>query len=115
MLMGVFIKQKSAILNNLKSKIISTEPKRVDVTIVDAIFFLHLHLNLPLTFGGLVTYLLSRVLELDGFAVHFIFDKFVSPSIKDCKRESRSVESGGILYEIKGAGQKHPSNWLSPL
>ena len=61
---------KSVILNYLESKIISTEPKRVDVTTVNA-----LHLNLPLTFGGLATYLLSRVLELDGFGVHFTFDK----------------------------------------
>ena len=103
---------KSAILSHLELKIISTEPKRVDVTIVDAMFILHLHLNLPLTFGGLATYLLSRVLELDGFAVHFTFDKWVSPSIKDCERESRSVESESILYEIKGASQKRPSNWL---
>ena len=49
---------KSAILSHLESKIISTEPKRKDVTIVDAIFFLHLNLHLPLTFGGLTTYLL---------------------------------------------------------
>ena len=39
---------KSAILNHLESKIISAETKRVDVTIVDAISFLHLHLNLHL-------------------------------------------------------------------
>ena len=87
----------------------------MDVTVADAIFFLHLHLNLPLTFDGLTTYLLSRALELDGFAVYFIYDKWVLPSIKDCERESRSVESGSILYEIKGASQKRPSNWLSPL
>ena len=87
----------------------------MDVTIVDAIFFLHLHLNLPLAFGGLATHLLAKVLELDGFAVHFTFDKWASPSIKECKRRSRSVESGSILYEIKGASQKCPSNWLSAL
>ena len=68
-----------------------------------------------MTFGGFATYLFSRVLELDGFAVHFIFDKWVSPSIKYCERESRSVESGSILYEIKGTSQKCPSNWLSAL
>ena len=55
------------------------------------------------------------MLELDGFAVHFIFDKWVSPSIKDCERESRSVESGSVFYEIKGASQKRPISWLSAL
>ena len=65
--------------------------------------------------GDIATNLLSKVLELDGFAVHFLFDKWVSLSIKDCKRENRSAESGSILYEIKGASQKRPSNWLSAL
>ena len=77
----------------------------MDVAIVDAMFFLHLHLNFPLTFGDLATYLHSRVLELDGCAVHFKFDKWIAPSIKDCEMENGSAESGSIFYEIKGASQ----------
>ena len=39
---------KSETLNHLESKVISAEPKRMDVTIVGAIFFLYLHPNLHL-------------------------------------------------------------------
>ena len=69
-------------------------------------FFLHLYSNLPLTFGGVAGYLLIRILEVDGEVIHFIFDKWKSPSIKDGERESRLTATENIPYEIKGANQK---------
>ena len=106
---------KSAVLNYLESKIASNQPDRIDVTIIDAMFFLHLYSNLPLTFGGVAGYLLARILEVDGEVVHFIFDKWKSPSIKDSERDSRLTATESIPYEIKGANQKRPISWLSAL
>ena len=107
--------QKSALLNYLESKTISIPPTTVNVTIVDAMFFLHLHSNLPSTFGGVARYLLSRIMESNGDIVHFVFDKWIQPSIKDCERDTRAADIGCISYQIKGANQKHRSNWLSAL
>jgi hypothetical protein len=107
--------QKSALLNYLESKMISVPPTTVNVTIIDAMFFLHLNSNLPSTFGGVARYLLSRIMKSDGDTVHFVSDKWIKPSIKDCERDNRAADIGSISYQIKGANQKRPSNWLSTL
>ena len=43
-----------------------------------------------------------------GNNIHLVFDKVVSPSIKDCERDSRSG------YQERG-NQRRPSNWLNKL
>ena len=40
-------------------------------------------------------------------------DKRLSPSIKDCERDSRASTS--VSYQIIGPAQKRPSNWISAL
>ena len=46
--------------------------------------------------------------------IHLIFDKTISPSIKDAERNNRSNQRG-MAYQITGPEQKHPSNWLQTL
>ena len=75
--------------------------------------FLQLQGNLPATFGGVARGLLSRLVQLQGKEIHFVCDKWVKPSIKDCERDKRSSES--IPYQIQGPEQKRPSNWLLAL
>ena len=104
---------KSALLKHLESKIESTSSTSIDVTIVDAMFFLHLQGNLPATFGGVARSLFSSLVKLQGKEIHFVCDKWVKPSIKDCERDKRSSEN--IPYQIKGPEQKRPSNWLFAL
>ena len=48
---------KSMLLKFLDSKIVSRSPTSINVTIIDVMFFLHLHNNLPVTFGGVAQYL----------------------------------------------------------
>ena len=43
---------KAALMKHLETKVVSQPPLSIDVTIIDAMFFLHLYQNLPATFGG---------------------------------------------------------------
>ena len=51
---------KSALLKYLESKIISQPPSSIEVVILDAMFFMHLHSNLPSTFSGVARYPSSK-------------------------------------------------------
>ena len=47
--------------------------------------FLHLNSKLPVTFGGVGRFILSRILESHGQVILFIADKWNDPSIKNCE------------------------------
>ena len=103
-------------MEELESRIFSEKPNHVDVTIIDAMIFLHLWKGLPATFGTIARFLLIKVFAQKGKNIHLRFDKVVSPSIKDCKRDSRSgYEERGTQYQITGPNQRRPSNWLNAL
>ena len=104
---------KSALMKYLESKSISQPPRSVNVKVIDAMFFLHLHSNLSTSFGGVARYLLARFVECDAHTIHFVSDKWIKPSIQDCERQTRG--SSSTLYQIKGHSQKRPSNWISIL
>ena len=98
---------KSTLMKHLESRVKSTAPISVDVTVIDAMFFLHLQLNLPVTFGAIALCLLRRLINSKGNIVHFVADKWISPSIKDCERDARAGQS--VSYQITGAAQKRPT------
>ena len=75
-------------------------------------FFLHLLSDLPSTFGAVATFILKRVCSTKGNTIHFVLDKTVSPSIKDCERDLRCSDRHGA-YHISGPEQRRPTNWLS--
>ena len=100
---------KSILMRHLESRIKSPPPDQVDITVVDAMFFLHIHTNLPPTFSGVAKFILQRLCELDGNTLHFVSDKWVKPSIKDSERLSRSKSS--VVFNIQGPAQKTPANW----
>ena len=104
---------KSALLHHLESKVLTSDPSSVDITIIAEMFFMHVHINLPTTFDGVARYLLSQIMRFDGKVVHFVCDKWITPSIKDNKRQSRSELASS--YCIKGPSQKRPTNWLEAL
>ena len=52
---------KAALLHHLESKVLTSDPSSVDITIIYAMFFMHLHINLPTTFDGVARYLLSQI------------------------------------------------------
>ena len=51
-----------------------------------------------------------------GNNIHLVFDKVVSPSVKDCECDSRSgYQERGSQYQITGPNQRRTSNWLNAL
>ena len=79
-------------------------------------FFFILWKNLPATFGTIARFLLIKAFAQKGNNIHLVFDKVVSPSIKDCKRDSRSgYQERGSQYQITGPNKRRPSNWLNAL
>ena len=82
--------QKTKLLQELEKRVKSTSPSHIDVTIIDAMFFLHLLFDLPQTFGQIATVILKRVCNVKSRVIHLVFDEVISPSIKDCERDSRS-------------------------
>ena len=52
-------------------------------------------------------------MKSDGNVIHFVTDKWITPSIKDTERVNRC--SSSAHYEIKGPNQKRPSNWNEAL
>ena len=104
---------KSKLMTYLESKAFSTTPDLINVQIIDAAFFLHLQKDLPATFAGVAKFLLKKLLQKEGKIIHFVSDKWIKPSIKDCERESRN--STDVSCYITGANQKRPTNWLLAL
>ena len=106
---------KASLMKHLESKVVTNNPTRVDCTIIDAMFFLHLQFDLPTTFGEISQYLLKKICQTKSDTIHFVFDKTVSPSIKDCERDKRMINGRTSLYHIAGPGQKRPSSWMEAL
>ena len=52
--------QKSKLMEELQSRIFSEKPNHMDVTITDAMFFLHLWKDLPATFGTIAKFLFIK-------------------------------------------------------
>ena len=66
-------------------------------------------MNLPNAFAALARYILGRIVNCEEDTIHFVCDKWIEPSIKDCEREDRG--SLGGIYSIKGQVQIRPSDW----
>ena len=71
-------------------------------------FFMYLQVNLPVFFGGIAKYIMRILMNHDCQEIHFVTDKWVSPSKKDCRRDQRANSS--MKYQINLVGQKRPGN-----
>ena len=54
---------KSALLTYLETKGTMTTPDEIDAQIIDAVFFLHLHKDLPANFGHIAKYILMKIFK----------------------------------------------------
>ena len=107
---------KSKLLNQLEPLSGTLNPTNINVTIIDAMFLLHLMPpSLPATFGRIAEHILKTVCKFQGSIIHFVSDKTISPSIKDAERECRSSDSCTSAFSICGPCQKRPPNWLNAL
>ena len=101
---------KSKLLQELEKRVASNPPTNVDVTIIDGMFFFHLLYQPPSTFADLADHLLRQVCKLRGTEIYLVFDKTISPCIKDAERNRSNQRS--MAYQITRPEQKHPSNWV---
>ena len=106
---------KSTLLKELESRVLRNDPNSIHVTIIDAFFYLHLHKELPNTFGEIAHYIMKKICNMKGNEIHLVFDKIVKPSIKDIERDVRSGNDRDSRFEITGTGQKRPNKWLEAL
>lgn len=92
---------KSALSKQLTAKIAPTNPGQVDIEIIDGFYYLYLiGSTLPQTFGKIAESILIKLCSKNAPVVHIIFDRYLTPSIKDCERENR--EGIDIPYTING-------------
>ena len=97
---------KSALNRHLDSKVKSSSSTSISVTSIGAMFFMHLQVNLSDIFGGIAQYLLKSLKNHDYQQIHFVTDKLVSLSIKNCERDQRG--SSSRTYQINRVRQKIP-------
>ena len=104
---------KSAVLTYLEIKRAVTTRDEIDVQIMDTAFFLPIHKDLPANFAGIAKDLLRKILQRVGKVIHLVSDKWITPSVKVCERQSRNETD--VNYHIIAAAQKRPANWLGAL
>ena len=88
---GAMLKtKKSTLTSALEMKVTKRPPDILHETAINASFFLYLQYNLRSTFGQVAKVMLSNIMKAKGNVIHFIFDKWISPSSKDNERSDRT-------------------------
>lgn len=103
---------KSKQLFELEKRINSCSSVTIDVRIADVMVFLHLSTSL-LIFGPYI-WILKQVFKQRDTEIHLLFDKTISPFIKDFERNNRD-NNRQVAHQITGAERKLPSTWLQSL
>jgi len=102
---GSMVKTKKSILYEiLENRIPSCKklPARVDFQLIDGFFLLRLFVDLPSTFGGVARAILSKICNTTARRIDLVFDRTVSPSIKDSERDRRSDSGRDLPFIISG-------------
>ena len=103
----------SKLLQELEKRVATNLPTNADVTILDGMFFFHLLYQPLSTFAGLADHLLRQGCKQRRTEIHLVFDKTISPSIKDAERKRSNQR--GTFYQITRPEQNRPLNWLQAL
>ena len=86
---------KIKLLQELEKRIESVPPDHIDVTVFD----------LPQTFGNTAAVILRKVCNSSSKTIHMVFDKLLSPSIKDTEMNARSSSNkNDAIYVITSPG-----------
>ena len=91
--------------SKLEVRIITNAHRNVDVCIVDGMFLVQSHVDLPLTFGGEANVTLSRLVRRANH-VDFACDTYKYPSINDITREYHGLVYGEV--NVSGPEQGIP-------
>ena len=103
---------KAKLLHKLESRNKSLSPESIETVIVDAMFFLHTQVDLPVTYGKVAETLLEKLVCLAP-RVDFVCDKYTTPSIKGIERDRRGSED--THFTITGPDQTRPRDWQKSL
>ncbi|KAH9635594.1 hypothetical protein HF086_012263 [Spodoptera exigua] len=105
---------KSTLAKILKPKTEMVQPTHINVEIIDGFYYLHLiGSSIAQTFDKIAESILIKICSTNATEIHLIFDRYLSPSIKDSERESR--KEFNIPYNISGPQQTRPKNFLQSL
>lgn len=103
---------KSKQLFELEKRINSCSSVTIDVRIADVMVFLHLSTSL-LIFAPYI-WILKQVFKQRDTEIHLLFDKTISPFIKDFERNNRD-NNRQVAHQITGSERKLPCTWLQSL
>ena len=93
---------KSTLFSKLEVRIITDAPRNIDACIVDGMFLVQSHVDLPATFGGQANVSLSRLVRRANH-VDFACATFKYPSINDITLVS--YMEGGMYLDLNRAYQ----------
>lgn len=79
-------------------------PYEINTILIDAMFFLRSLNTTSTTFGNFARTLLLKLCRLPCNEIHFVSDKYITPSIKDFERAARG--EGANACEVIGKSQK---------
>lgn len=110
----MFKTPKSKFANILKSEIETVEPTNINIEIIDGFHYLHqIGNSMPQTFDKVAESILIKICSSSATEIHLIFDRYLSPSIKDNERQSR--KEFDTPYKISGPQQIRPKDFLLSL
>ena len=104
---------KSKLTTTLEISAIEGSPESIDVTIVDASFYLHLLTNVPDTYGKIAEKIMIQLMRIKSPEIHFVWDKWLQPSIKDTERCTRGDTQA--TYQVTGTLQRRTQDWMKLL
>ena len=109
---GVTIQKtpKSKLLQEIQRRVAPNPPTNVDM--VCSFSTCCSNLYLPLLASHIIFW--DKFANEDGPENHLVFDKTISPTIKDAETNKRSNQRG-MAYQITEPEQKRPSNWHQEL
>lgn len=96
---------KAGLAKQFTANINPSIPPKTDIEIIDGFYLLNrLGSSVPQTFGKIAEHVLRKICNTDVSEVHLVFDRYLSPSIKDIERHSR--QEVDIPFSIVGPLQK---------
>lgn len=110
----MFKTAKSTLAKVLKSNTDMVQPTNINVEIIDGFYFLHLiGSSMPQTFDKVAESILIKMCSTTAAEIHLVFDRYLSPSIKDSERHHR--QEFNTPYLISGPQQSRPKDFLHSL
>lgn len=103
---------KSSLMRVIESKIESVTPIDTNVIIFDGFFLIHTMTNVP-KIGKVALAFLKILLYTDAKEVDVVFDRYISPSIKDYERNLRGKVDR--VLKIVGPDQIRPQDFSKEL